>query len=215
MEALIDDQQRSRINEILKFWYGEGNDRNMQMDPGSMRKWFGSSAEMDQLITENYKEDILKFERGEYNSWITDRDGKVAAIILLDQFTRNCFRKNKQAFSYDHIALSIAKSISDEEFLSYGIQDQMFIILPYEHDETLESQKKALHLCDLTIDKVNQIPDVPDQIKNLAKAVKDYAVKHSSVIEKYGRYPHRNEVLERESTEEEVEYLKTAERFGQ
>ena len=100
-----------------------------------------TSAETDNFIIENYKEDLEKLARGDYEDWKADKEGKLAAIILTDQFTRNMFRKKKEAFAYDHIALNIAKQISDDEFKTYKLQEQGFIVLPYEHSENIDDQE--------------------------------------------------------------------------
>ncbi|CDW86869.1 membrane protein [Stylonychia lemnae] len=211
----LNDDQRSRIQAILNYWYIPGSDRNGDIDPSLFKKWFGASAETDAEITQNFKEDLLKLANGDHEAWKHDKEGKLAAVILCDQFTRNIFRKNKQAFDYDHIAMEIVKSISDEEFSTYALQEQGFLILPYEHDERLESQVKSTELADLMMKNALAIPDVAQGILRYAEQLKKYTEQHKATIDQFGRYPHRNEVLERESTPEEVEYLKTAERYGQ
>ena len=88
-------------------------------------------------------------------------------------------------------------------------------MLPYEHDENLESQKKSQHLAQITFEQIQKREDATEGAKKYAVALVEYANKHAAVIEKFGRYPHRNEVIRRESTPEEIEYLQTADRFGQ
>ena len=97
-----------------------------------------ANQETDTFITENFRGDLDKLSAGDYDDWKKDRDGKLAAILLTDQFTRNMFRKRKEAFAYDYIALGIAKSISIEEYLTYKMQEQVFLMLPFEHSENAE-----------------------------------------------------------------------------
>lgn len=103
--------ERSRIQSILSFWFGKDSDLNKPASGDSFRRWFMSNPETDDFITDNFRGDLDKLSAGDYEDWKADRDGKLAAIILTDQFTRNMFRKRKEAFAYDYIALGIAKSI--------------------------------------------------------------------------------------------------------
>lgn len=82
--------------------------------------------------------------RGELDEWKTTKQGKMAAVILADQLSRNIFRKHKDAFAYDHISLEIVKSIPDEEFFQYGFQEQTFLVMPYQHSENLADQEKSI-----------------------------------------------------------------------
>lgn len=88
-----------------------------------MKRWFFGGAEVDTEIKTNFSEDLTKLNQGEYDEWKQDRDGKLAAVILADQFTRNIFRKQKEAFDFDHISLGIVKSITEDEFFSYAVQE--------------------------------------------------------------------------------------------
>lgn len=202
---------KDRIEKILNFWLGASDQRNLPPTPDLMKKWFSFSVELDEEIKKNFGDDLEKLATGEYDDWKNNRDGKIAAVILADQFSRNIFRKQKEAFAYDSIALNIVEKFSEEEFLSAKLREQMFLVLPFEHSENLDHQIRCLTLC-------NRFLENPDQSEYSLKVLcmmKEYAEKHYKIIEKFGRFPHRNEVFGRESTEEEVEYLKSAQRFGQ
>ena len=93
--------------------------RNEGPKPENFKKWFSSSPELDAEITTNFAEDLQRLKNGEYEDWKSDKEGRLAAVILADQFPRNMFRKNAEAFAYDHISLQIVKNLSDEEFHSY------------------------------------------------------------------------------------------------
>ena len=119
------------------------------------------------------------------------------------------FRKKAEAFAYDHIALGIVKGMTDEEILSYAIQEQAFLLLPYQHSEDKEDQVKSLSLAQTIVEKAKAAGAAEGAI-GLVLSFHKYAIEHSEIIAKFGRYPHRNEQLGRESTPEELEYLKSA-----
>ena len=209
--------KRTRINAIINWWFGEGVDLDQPAPNDSFKRWYGGGPEVDAFIQSNFGPDLEKLVSGEYDWWKTDKEGLVACIILTDQFTRNIFRKKNGAFQYDHLAREFSASIttSKENFLSYKFQMLNFIVLPYEHSESLEDQQKALDLSDMIVEYAKTRPDTSEDIVKQSEAVRTFAKKHFDIIEKWGRFPHRNEVIGRLNTPEEEEYLKYADRFGQ
>lgn len=103
-----------------------------------MKKFFSSSDEVDLEIRTLFKDDLLKLASGEYEQWKVDKYGKLAAVLLSDQYSRNIFRKQKQAFDYDHIALKLVKELTNEDVLAYAYSEQPFLCLPFEHSESIE-----------------------------------------------------------------------------
>jgi len=101
-----------KIQAILNYWFGENTDRNAPASRDSFKKWFMSTPEIDNEIKERFLDDLNKLASGGYEEWKQDKEGRLAAVILTDQFTRNMFRRKKEAFEYDHIALDIVKKIS-------------------------------------------------------------------------------------------------------
>ena len=166
---------RARITSILDFWFGEGVNRNEAPKPESFRKWFMATPEVDAEITSNFGEDLQKLNSGEYDEWKADREGRLAAVILADQFTRNMFRKRAEAFSYDHLALSIVKTLADEEFFSYQLQEQSFLVLPFEHSESLEDQDRAVALTTTLVERAESQGASEAAVKH-AKGVHSYAL---------------------------------------
>ena len=136
----------------------------------------------------------------------------MAAILLCDQFSRNMFRKQKQAFEYDPIALSIVTSITQEQYKQYSYQEKMFLVMPLMHGEKIEHHRLAVGLVSKFVEETKLLGE--EQAKGMI-GVQKFLDTHMKIIEQFGRYPHRNDVLGRQSTPEEIEYLKTAERFGQ
>lgn len=147
--------------------------------------------------------------------WMGDKEGKLATIILCDQFSRNIYRGLAEAFSFDHISLALTKSIISryEEFKAYQNFEKLFIIMPLMHSESVED-------CQLCVDIIQEIIDelLANQMRDLSKIFllnKKWALEHLETLQLYNRYPHRNKVLGRENTEDEELYLKDAASFGQ
>ena len=139
----------------------------------------------------------------------------MALILLCDQYSRNIFRKTAKAFAFDPISLNIAKDLLEKDlYKEYKLAEKMFLLLPFEHSESMEDQKTSLKLCQDLIAEARDELKVDEETLKFVGMYETFAKKHYDIIEKWGRYPHRNEALGRESTPEEVEYLVTADRFG-
>lgn len=180
-----------RIQEILDFWFLPENDENY----GKQREvWFKKNPDFDAEISGKFLGDFEKAEAGELLHWTESARGSLALILLFDQFTRNMFRDSPRAFAADGKAREIARHM-----LSRGFYDELnavqkqFAALPFEHSEDMDDQKLSVKLfAELGSDEAL-----------------DYAQRHLEIIEKFGRFPHRNEQLGRESTKEEEAFLKT------
>lgn len=176
--------------EIIGFWFEE-------LDP---QQWFQSSPEVDEDIRERFMVTYEMARDGLCNNWAIDAEGALALIIVLDQFPRHMFRGDRRSLATDQDALLIAKEAVHKGF------DQVlepvkrgFLYLPFQHSEVLSDQKKSVELFGAMADD-NPAGDM-------------YAKRHYVPIEKFGRFPHRNEILGRESSEEEIEFLKTHKGF--
>ena len=182
---------------ILDFWFlpedhaEHGDDRP---------EWFRKDAAFDASIREQFLPDIETALAGGFADWESDGDprGALARIILLDQFTRNTFRDTPRAFAGDALALEAAKSLVDsgrDKLL--GRAERSFVYLPFEHAEDLASQQRGVAL--------NEALGRETHRENAA----EWAIRHRDIIARFGRFPHRNQILGRESTPEEIEFLKT------
>lgn len=168
---------------VLKFWFQEV--RSSQ--------WWVKDSEFDQLISNRFSEIHSKAVDCELFEWRESSRGRLAEIIVLDQFSRNMFRGTPEAFAHDRLALVLA-----QEAVSLGIDRQLttvergFIYLPFMHSESI------------------QIHEVAEKIYNQhgVQSSLEWEIKHKVIIERFGRYPHRNETLNRKSTEEEINFLK-------
>lgn len=170
--------------EIISFWFEE-------IDPSL---WFQKNEQFDAQIRDRFAISYNMARDGLCNDWDRDADGCLALCILLDQFPRNMFRGRPEAFATDHKALLVAKHAVARGFDQIlPVMKRRFVYLPYEHSENLPDQKKSV--------------DLFGKIKKDDPIGYDYAVRHYDVIEKFGRFPHRNKILGRENTPEEDEYL--------
>ena len=169
--------------EILKFWFEE-------IDPS---KWWANDNVFDQSIRGRFSEVHARASRCELFEWRAEAKGRLAEIIILDQFSRNLFRGSPLAFASDPLALALAQEAigaKAEEALSPI--ERSFLYLPFMHSESL-----AIHAVAMQLYRTNGIQS------NL-----DFEVRHKQIIERFGRYPHRNAILGRQSTDEEIEFLK-------
>jgi len=170
--------------QILTFWFEET----------TPAQWFQVNTDFDASVKEKFEEPYEMAVKGHFDEWQNSADGALALIILLDQMPRNMFRGTPKAFASDKKALIIAKlAISKGLDQVLPVQKRRFVYLPYEHSENLGDQAKCVKLF--------------EKIKDEDKLGHDYALRHLKVIEEYGRFPHRNEILGRENTPEEQEYL--------
>jgi uncharacterized protein (DUF924 family) len=179
-----------RPHDVLAFWFGSGEDYGKRH-----KRWFEKSAAFDAEITRRF---LGLYEALAGNrDWLDAPRDCLARIIVLDQFPRQMFRGSARAFAADPLALESAKlAIArgyDRELLPV---EKLFVYLPLEHSEVLGDQVRA---CELTR-PLAQFSETEDVYR--------YACAHRDIIERFGRFPHRNAVLGRESTPEEVEFLK-------
>jgi len=171
--------------DVLDFWFGTGSERGK-----AHKRWFEKNAAFDAEIRSRFLtayEDQLREA-----AWLAEPGPCLARIVVLDQFPRNMFRGTARAFEADTLALATAKHAVAKGY-DRGMLDveRQFIYLPFEHSESLADQEQA---CEL--------------MTSLGEELYGWAVKHKVIIERFGRFPHRNALLGRASTPEEVEFLK-------
>jgi len=179
----MNTNQDETINEILTFWFEET----------SLKQKYSKDDDFDALIKSKYEALYWDVMEGATKSWRGTPEGRLAEVIILDQFARNMFRGKKQSFAGDELALTLAReaiAVGDDMKLPDG-QGQSFY-MPFMHSESREVHAEALELFEEKSDE------------NSLK----YEIIHKEIIDRFGRYPHRNEVMGRESTPEELEFLK-------
>ena len=169
--------------EILNFWFKECKPE----------QWFKKNEYFDKMIENRFFIAIENALAGKLRNWEESETGCLALIILLDQFTRNVFRDTPRAFAGDKRALALSQLCCDKDYLTNpDIQRRQFILMPMMHSENLAVQDAALPL-----------------FKKYASGKDyEYAEKHRDIIVRFGRFPHRNVILGRKSTNEELEFLK-------
>lgn len=170
-------------HDVLHFWFEEIESK----------QWWVKDPAFDQVIRERFGDMHAQAARGELFGWRKTPGGRLAEIIVLDQFSRNMFRDTPAAFAQDTLALVLAQeAVFAGADKSLPESQRSFLYMPFMHSESL-----AIH--ELAVELFSQ----PGLEGNL-----DFEMKHKVIIEKFGRYPHRNKVLGRESTAEEFEFLK-------
>jgi uncharacterized protein (DUF924 family) len=171
-------------NKVLEFWFAELTEAD----------WFKKNIELDHKIAERFLSIHSCAIRGELFDWRKTIEGRLAEIIVLDQFSRNIFRNKPESFQWDSLALVLAQEASGLKVAKeLSPVKKGFLYMPYMHSESLKVHEQSVKLF-----------SEPGLEKRL-----DFELKHKKIIEKFGRYPHRNEILGRESTAEEVVFLKT------
>lgn len=176
--------KNEEYNSVLNFWFQEAG----------AEKWFAKDAHFDQEIKDKFFSLHQRAAAGELWEWRALIRGRLAEIIILDQFSRNLFREDYRAFENDKMALVLAQeAIKDANFHLLSTEEKAFVYMPFMHSESLKIQEQSLKLF---------------EEEGLERNYK-FAKEHYEIIKKFGRYPHRNEILKRESTQEELAFLKT------
>ena len=193
----VSDPELSEQQRILEFWFGAPASPDSSY--ANRRKiWFGKDEAVDQQIHRLFGDTYKQVVAGDCKSWQTSPEGCLALILVLDQFPRNMFRGQVQAFETDAQALKITQRALAQAFDRELLPVQrLFLYLPLEHSENRDHQAQAVTLFQALADEHQEFNDTYV-----------YALKHQSVIERFGRFPHRNEILGRPSTSEEIEFLK-------
>lgn len=181
--------------EILRFWFDPApGERALS---GKRKVWFIKNPEFDREIGDRFGSVYSLAAASKLDHWQNTVEGLLALILLLDQFPRNLFRGTAQAFATDPQALALAQSaIAQGCDRSLPLVQRAFIYLPLEHSENLDHQHQNVEHCRQFLDN----PDLSDFYT--------YAVKHCEIIQRFGRFPHRNAILGRASSPEETEFLK-------
>jgi uncharacterized protein (DUF924 family) len=187
------------IEAVLDFWFGELDDTGMpRRERGSL--WFRKDPATDRRIREGFGVHVERALDGELESWAGRDRGLVALVLLLDQFPRNLFRDSPRAFSGDSRALALAQDhIAAGHHRRLPAVHQAFLFMPLEHSEDLDAQEECVTLF-RELEDITGLPLLGDFLR--------YAEAHRDVIARFGRFPHRNALLGRESTPEELDYLR-------
>jgi len=195
---------------VLDFWFG-GSDLDAPTLDSRMDRWFSSSTELDADIESQFGELIERASKGELQDWAEEPEGRLALIILLDQFRRNIYRGTPDAFALDGAALKLCV-----EGTIGGVHDQLtpeqriFFFMPLQHAESLRIQDKSVSIYNALAESVT------GTLRETFATCAQFAELHRDIIAEFGRFPHRNVVLGRENSSAEATYLSAdAPSFGQ
>ena len=191
----------ARAQEVLDYWFGSFDEEGL-CDESRWAFWFFEGEKNDEEIRERFSDVIEEALEGGLAWSAYGIEGTLAEIIVLDQFTRNVYRKTAKAFAGDELALFLAKqALNKAEDLKLNYAQRLFMYLPFEHSESFEDQRSSTELYK------RLLIQVPEKAKERFSKAYEMADLHLQIIAQFGRYPYRNEVLGRVSTENEREYL--------
>lgn len=174
-----------RHEDVIQFWFGEL----------TSKEWFSASPELDAKIRDRFSATHAAVAAGETFGWRTTPEGRLAEVLVLDQFSRQLFRGTGRSFAYDGIALVLAQeAVAQNADAALTVQQRNFLYMPYMHSESLVIHAESDRLFTANGD---------------ANALK-FERMHADVIKRFGRFPKRNALLGRETTPEELEYIKTS-----
>lgn len=169
--------------DILTFWFEET----------SPEQWWKVDPAFDALIKTRFLGTLEQAIQGELHAWRREPKGRLAEVIVLDQFSRNIFRNTPQAFAQDPLALALAQeAVAADAHLALSPDERAFLLLPFMHSESRQIHEWAERL-----------------YREFAPASNlDFELRHKAIIDRFGRYPHRNAILGRASTQEEIDFLR-------
>jgi uncharacterized protein (DUF924 family) len=203
--------QAASPEEVHRFWFADAID-----DPGAAKArsdvWFRSLKPFDEEVGQRFAATIAAAASGELASWEGAPRSCVALVIVLDQFPRNAYRNTAAAFEYDRLALTVTRRAVAVRYLDddLSVPECAFLLMPYQHAEDGAMQREGVHLFE------RLVATAPAQWQAFAENTLQFALRHLEIIERFGRFPHRNAVLGRPSTAAERDYLDSRpETFGQ
>lgn len=210
MDATITDDDQIRIDAILSFWFMEHALSAPQID-GRMDTWFGEDPIFDEEIAKEFAGDVENASDGKLDHWAHEPRGRLALILLLDQFRRNIFRNSPEAFAKDNAALRLCvEGAMENRDKGLAPIHRVFFYMPLQHAESRKVQAKSRKIYGRLAEAASPT------YKETFETVAQFADLHADIIEQFGRFPHRNRLLNRENTAEEEEYLATdSPSFGQ
>lgn len=195
-----------RANDILEFWFGRAPFDTARLAERNTF-WFGgdgaeAQAARDESIRNHLEPLLERAARGEFASWAASPRRRLALILLFDQVPRNCYRGTAAAFAFDREALALSvEGLQLAADAALDTVERLFFYLPLEHAESMEAQDASLAAF------TRLAAEAPPEYRGFAEGLIPYVNRHRDLIVKFGRFPHRNRVLGRASTEAELEWL--------
>ena len=183
--------------EILQFWFGDGHTPRFDL-------WFGKSDEVDAELRTRFGKALEQASGGELDGWLEEGPRqRLAYVVLLDQFTRNLHRGTARMFENDERARKAARrALKEGDDQTLTVLEAAFLYLPFEHSEALADQEEAVARYEALHARA------PEHLKKTTETMLQYAKWHEAPIRRFGRFPHRNKLLGRQSTPEEEAFLR-------
>ena len=201
VDATITDEDQLRIDAVLSFWFMEEQLSAPQIDK-RMDTWFGEDDLFDLECKKEFADDVAAASAGKLDHWAHRPTGRLALILLLDQFRRNIYRNTAAAFEKDNRALKLCvEGAMQKKDQGLTPIQKAFFYMPLQHAESRKVQAKSVDLFQRLAAAVS--PTYRETFETIAQ----FAELHRDIVEQFGRFPHRNKLLGRENTPEEVEYL--------
>ena len=189
------------VADLLSFWIDDPAETAPQL-LGKYQRWYQGGAELDRTIRGRYGSLVQSAVAGELDSWRERVSGRLALLILLDQFTRNIYRGTARAYSGDAAALALAlDTVERGAHRAYSLEERLFVLMPLVHAEDVALLRRAVALAD------EMAHDAPPALREPWVFGASRVRKYHALIERFGRYPARNQALGRRSSAEELAYL--------
>lgn len=195
-------------DRLLDFWFGEARARPAAI-ADRMRFWFQPGQAEDEAVTRHFETIMREAAAHRLTHWLGSAEGRLALILALDQAPRVIFRRQPEAFAYDGQALALTLAgIAGGADEQLGLAERAFFYMPLQHAEDPLVQAES-------IARYEALAEVFPEHADIAKGFLKHARDHAEIIERFGRYPHRNAALGRESTDKELTFLEDGPRYGQ
>lgn len=204
------DEIDHHAREILDYWIGNSDE---DIDEAERRKkfWFGSDSSVDEEIARRFRGTVESVRDGAHGDWLDTPSGVLATIIVLDQFPRNLYRGTAEAFASDARALELSLALADSPTITeLGWMSRVFALMPLQHSEDAAIQERAVREFEALAAACNS------EYRAILEGTAEFARLHRDIVKRFGRFPHRNRILGRESTQAERDWLDDdAPTFGQ
>jgi len=203
----MDEQE---IQRVLDFWFTDCQRDAPNID-ARMDRWFGNDRSLDEQIRDSFAGLVECAAGGDLDEWCRTPAGRLALIILLDQFPRNIHRGQAGAYAHDRKALEICvEGTVNGDYKNLPAEQQLFFFMPLQHAESRKIQAKSVSVYRALANRVSET------LRETFNTAAQFAELHHDIVAEFGRFPHRNAVLGRENTPAEAEYLSSdAPSFGQ
>ena len=198
------------IHRVLDFWFQPGTMDQPTID-SRMDRWFTADAVTDAVLRNEFGPLVEQASKDQLDAWVATPEGRLALILMLDQFRRSIYRGTPKAFSRDPHALKLCvEGAMKGDYKTLNPFQQAFYFMPLQHAESLKIQERSVKIYE------GLVTGVSDTLKATFATFAQFAELHHDIVESFGRFPHRNKTLGRANTAEEQEYLGSgAPSFGQ